>query len=89
MQERLLSARVVHFASDQMYWECCEQRATELLPGIKFSEHLLTTDEGASLKMLARHTRSISEDNASDLLPLHEMECLKCEIFELPFDFRF
>jgi hypothetical protein len=56
-----------------MYWECCEQRAAELLPGIKFSEHLLTTDKGASLKMLAHHTRSISEDNASDLLPLHKM----------------
>lgn len=31
-QERLLSSRTVYFASDQIYWECAEVRASELNP---------------------------------------------------------
>jgi hypothetical protein len=73
VQERLLSPRVVHFSSGQMYWECCEQTAAELLPGVKFSERSLTKDEGASLKILDRYRRPISEDKASDLFLLHKM----------------
>lgn len=29
LQERLLSPRVVHFASDQLYWECCSHTDAE------------------------------------------------------------
>jgi hypothetical protein len=32
VQERILSPRVVHFASDQLFWECCEEKYAELLP---------------------------------------------------------
>src|SRR4051812_38751569 len=32
-QERLLSPRVVHFAKDQIFWECHELRASEGFPG--------------------------------------------------------
>lgn len=32
VQERLLSPRVVHCASDQIYWECCNTKLAELLP---------------------------------------------------------
>ncbi len=28
-QERLLSTRTIHFAANQMYWECCKLRASE------------------------------------------------------------
>ena len=32
LQERILSPRVVHFASNQMFWECGEMIAAEFLP---------------------------------------------------------
>jgi Heterokaryon incompatibility protein (HET) len=32
-QERLLSLRVLHFASNQLYWECSELKASEVFPG--------------------------------------------------------
>ena len=31
-QERLLSPRILHFAHDQIYWECCDHGACELYP---------------------------------------------------------
>jgi Heterokaryon incompatibility protein (HET) len=31
-QERLLSPRIVYFAHDQIYWECCDHCASELYP---------------------------------------------------------
>jgi hypothetical protein len=33
VQERLLSPRQIHFASQQLYWECRRQAACETLPG--------------------------------------------------------
>ncbi|KIW16945.1 hypothetical protein PV08_04135 [Exophiala spinifera] len=39
LQERLLSPRTVHFAADQIYWECRHLRANETWPaGIPFEE---------------------------------------------------
>jgi hypothetical protein len=32
VQERLLSPRTIHFAADQVYWECPSLRASEFLP---------------------------------------------------------
>lgn len=32
VQERVLSPRVVHFGASQVFWECCQDRAAELLP---------------------------------------------------------
>ncbi|KAH7309318.1 heterokaryon incompatibility protein-domain-containing protein [Rhexocercosporidium sp. MPI-PUGE-AT-0058] len=32
VQERVLAPRVVHFSSNQIFWECCQDRAAELLP---------------------------------------------------------
>lgn len=32
VQERLLSPRTIHFAADQVYWECASLRASEFLP---------------------------------------------------------
>jgi hypothetical protein len=32
LQERLLSHRVLHFAADQLYWECAELEASEVFP---------------------------------------------------------
>lgn len=32
VQERLLSPRTIHFAADQVYWECISLRASEFLP---------------------------------------------------------
>lgn len=32
MQERFLSPRIVHFAGDQVHWECCERLTSESLP---------------------------------------------------------
>lgn len=32
LQERLLSRRVLHFAADQLYWECAELEASENFP---------------------------------------------------------
>lgn len=32
LQERLLSPRVLHFAADQLYWECSGQEASESFP---------------------------------------------------------
>jgi hypothetical protein len=32
VQERLLSPRTIHFAADQVYWECTSLRASEFLP---------------------------------------------------------
>ena len=32
VQERLLSPRTIHFAADQIYWECASLRASECLP---------------------------------------------------------
>jgi hypothetical protein len=32
LQERLLSPRVLYFADDQLYWECCELDASESFP---------------------------------------------------------
>ena len=33
LQERVLATRVIHFAHDQMFWECLEHRACETFPG--------------------------------------------------------
>ncbi|KAF4628845.1 hypothetical protein G7Y89_g9301 [Cudoniella acicularis] len=33
VQERLLSPRIIHFANDQIYWECLEMDASEAFPG--------------------------------------------------------
>lgn len=32
LQERILSPRVVHFAANQCFWECCQDTAGELFP---------------------------------------------------------
>ncbi|CAG8961219.1 hypothetical protein HYFRA_00013275 [Hymenoscyphus fraxineus] len=32
VQERILSPRILHFAKDQVYWECCQQSFAETLP---------------------------------------------------------
>jgi Heterokaryon incompatibility protein (HET) len=32
VQERILSPRILHFAGNQMFWECLERRACETLP---------------------------------------------------------
>ncbi|PMD47672.1 HET-domain-containing protein, partial [Hyaloscypha variabilis F] len=32
LQERLLSPRIIHFASDQLFWECCQGYDAEILP---------------------------------------------------------
>jgi hypothetical protein len=32
IQERILSPRVVHFASTQIFWDCCQEKGAELLP---------------------------------------------------------
>jgi hypothetical protein len=32
VQERLLSPRILHFANDQLYWECLEMDASEVFP---------------------------------------------------------
>lgn len=36
LQERLLSPRVVHFTSDQLFWDCCQEREAEFLPSDVF-----------------------------------------------------
>lgn len=37
IQERMLSTRVVHFAEDQVHWECQSCRDSEFSPGINYS----------------------------------------------------
>lgn len=32
VQERVLAPRIVHFSSNQILWECCQERAAEYLP---------------------------------------------------------
>ncbi len=32
LQERLLAPRTIHFAKDQVWWECCQVRACEKMP---------------------------------------------------------
>ncbi|KAH9213253.1 heterokaryon incompatibility protein-domain-containing protein, partial [Leptodontidium sp. 2 PMI_412] len=32
VQERVLAPRILHFSSNQLFWECCRERAAELLP---------------------------------------------------------
>jgi Heterokaryon incompatibility protein (HET) len=32
VQEMVLSARIIHFAKDQLFWECCSQMACETYP---------------------------------------------------------
>ncbi|KAK8073463.1 hypothetical protein PG994_004362 [Apiospora phragmitis] len=32
LQERLLSPRVIHFGSQQLFWECCTKDAAEIYP---------------------------------------------------------
>src|SRR2546423_4077132 len=32
LQERLLSHRILHFGAEILYWECCQQAASELNP---------------------------------------------------------
>ncbi|KAE8451661.1 hypothetical protein EG329_003118 [Mollisiaceae sp. DMI_Dod_QoI] len=32
LQERILSPRVLHFAENQCFWECCQETAAELFP---------------------------------------------------------
>lgn len=38
VQERVLSPRVVHFASNEIYWECCQERAAELFPALSIND---------------------------------------------------
>ncbi|KAK0124806.1 hypothetical protein ONS96_008687 [Cadophora gregata f. sp. sojae] len=38
VQERILAPRVVHFSSNQILWECCQERAAELLPADAVNE---------------------------------------------------
>lgn len=39
MQERMLSPRVIHFASEQVFWECCQSSAAEFLPQNYLGRH--------------------------------------------------
>ncbi|KAG4432456.1 hypothetical protein IFR05_012071 [Cadophora sp. M221] len=32
VQERVLAPRIVHFSFNQVFWECCRERAAEILP---------------------------------------------------------
>ena len=55
VQETLLSSRTIFFASDQLYWECCESRCTEAHPhkdswGNKLGEDLNHKSEFAQLR---------------------------------------
>lgn len=38
IQERILSPRIVHFASGELYWECCQEKAAELLPALSIND---------------------------------------------------
>lgn len=44
VQETLLSSRTIHFASDQLYWDCCETRCSESHPEEQSWGNKLTRD---------------------------------------------
>ena len=51
IQERILSPRVLHFASNQMFWECCTEKGAEILP-------VEVVDEDGELKKVAPYPDS-------------------------------
>ncbi|OCL01472.1 HET-domain-containing protein, partial [Glonium stellatum] len=63
LQERVLSSRTIHFAS-QLFWECCEFQACETYPGgIPTSE--LRPDPPSGLKALVRPRLSLGTSQES------------------------
>lgn len=46
LQERLLSSRVLHFGSKQVFWECCERNACETNPDTIPVYYFLEHDRG-------------------------------------------
>ena len=58
MQERLLAARILHFCRQELYWECCQENASERFPlGLK----------GSSDKILKRRNQIIQENHSGNL----------------------
>ncbi|KAJ9654820.1 hypothetical protein H2198_006175 [Neophaeococcomyces mojaviensis] len=77
VQERLLAARVIHFGSDQLHWECHELDACESFPnGIPLSGSLRSTaykgidpaTDGVRLR--ARYGRLAQDDTGLEALYL-------------------
>lgn len=52
IQERILSPRVVHFASNQIFWQCCTLKSAGLLP-------VEVVDEDDELKKVAPYPRQL------------------------------
>ncbi|KAK5047354.1 hypothetical protein LTR84_006877 [Exophiala bonariae] len=57
LQERLLSPRVLHFAEDQLYWECSGQEASEAFSGG------LPDEPGEQFKQLLPFSGTINLEN--------------------------
>ncbi|KAF2117951.1 heterokaryon incompatibility protein-domain-containing protein [Lophiotrema nucula] len=73
-QERLLSPRILHFARDEMLWECCELRATERHPdGIPF-HFAKNNDKGGlySILSLAKVSTANHREGTSAQVILHQ-----------------
>jgi hypothetical protein len=58
LKERFLSPRIVHFAAEQIMWECCEEMACESYPG--GVADILIKYDGATMRTLD----SLSDINA-------------------------
>jgi Heterokaryon incompatibility protein (HET) len=63
VQERILSPRVAHFAQNQIYWECCQNRFAEWLP----SEFLTRHDRMAELKGIQIHSVTTEEESSKEV----------------------
>jgi hypothetical protein len=58
LQERLLAPRVVHFAYDQVWWECLCVRACESFPeGIREERNEISTDAATAMRRINVQSR--------------------------------
>jgi hypothetical protein len=78
VQERILSPRVVHFSSNQLFWDCCQEKAAELLPTV------VVGDDGELKKVAPYPDSSEAEDTSKAWIYTNWNRLIK--IYGLRFD---
>jgi hypothetical protein len=64
LQERLLAPRVVHFAYDQVWWECLHVRACESFPeGIREERDEIFIDAATAMRRISGRSRETLNQN--------------------------